>query len=118
MAGRRYRLTTVASRIKEAAPRLKTASAAKSHKRGSGGQLLYGRRWQKQRAAFLQAHPLCVDCQREGRVTAATIVDHVIAHKGDERLFWDQSNWAALCASHHSAKTVRTDGGFGLPAKQ
>lgn len=118
MATKRYRLTTVAPRLREAAPRIKTASAAKAHKRGSGGQLLYGRRWQKLRALFLQAHPLCVDCQREGRVTAATIVDHAIAHKGNEALFWDESNWQPLCQSHHSAKTVRTDGGFGLPAKE
>jgi len=117
MAGKRYRLSTVKPRLQEAPKRLQTASAAKAHKRDPAGRLMYGRRWQKERKSFLQQHPLCVDCQRDGRVTAATIVDHVKAHKGNEALFWDRSNWAPLCASHHSAKTVRTDGGFGLPAK-
>ena len=62
---------------------------------------LYGSRWQRARLVFLAENALCAFCQREGRTTAATIVDHVVPHKGDVALFWDIDNWQALCASHH-----------------
>lgn len=45
-------------------------------------------RWQKLRRAQLQEHPLCKFCLERGPVTAATIVDHVVPHKGD---------WTAFC---------------------
>jgi 5-methylcytosine-specific restriction enzyme A len=63
-------------------------------------------RWREARARFLARHPLCVTCEREGRVEAASAVDHRIPHRGDMRLFWDASNWDALCATHHSRKTA------------
>jgi 5-methylcytosine-specific restriction protein A len=34
------------------------------------------------------------------------VVDHVIPHKGDRALFWDEANnWQALCARCHALKT-------------
>lgn len=69
----------------------------------------YGRAWQKARKRYLAAHPLCVECLKEGRYTKATDVDHVVPHRGDQRLFWDQSNWQALCHKHHSIKTRNED---------
>ena len=36
----------------------------------------------------------------------ATDVDHIIAHRGDPKLFWDQSNWRALCHSCHSREFI------------
>lgn len=62
---------------------------------------LYGRRWQKARARYLQRNPLCAMCQRDGRITEAVVVDHIVKHDGDERLFWDESNWQSLCKAHH-----------------
>ena len=46
------------------------------------------------RAAFLNAHPLCVICLAKGRVAPATELDHIIAlmHGGTE-----QDNYQALC---------------------
>lgn len=73
--------------------------------RGSAAQRGYGARWQKARLLFLAQHPLCVHCDREGRVTAANVVDHVVPHRGNEVLFWDESNWMALCKTHHDRKT-------------
>ena len=73
---------------------------------------LYGRRWKKARAAYLRANPLCVFCERRGRVTAATVVDHIIPHRGDARLFWDRSKWQSLCKPHHdSAKQAEEKSG-------
>ena len=67
-------------------------------------------RWRQVRRLFLQEHPLCVHCQRDGRTEAATEVDHVIPHRGDERLFWDDANWQALCKPCHSRKTLAETG--------
>ena len=77
----------------------------------------YGYRWQQARRSHLAEHPLCEACRDAGRVTEATVVDHRTPHKGDPTLFWDRANWCSLCASCHSAKTVRDDGGFGRPVK-
>jgi len=40
-------------------------------------------------------------------------VDHIEAHKGDECLFWNQSNWQPLCKECHDGKTAKEDGRFG-----
>ena len=71
----------------------------------------YGARWQRERAVFL-AQPenvLCCMCRAEGRVTAAQVVDHKVAHRGDEVLMWDQSNWQALCKPHHDSDKQRQE---------
>mgnify|MGYP001609634601 CR=1 FL=1 len=74
---------------------------------------IYGTgRWKAARLAFLRLHPYCVECGQP-----ATIVDHVVPHKGDAGLFWASTNWQPLCVSHHSTKTAREDGGFGNPTR-
>ena len=62
---------------------------------------LYGRRWERARARFLARHPLCTFCEAMGYIVAATVVDHIIPHKGDMTLFWDESNWQPLCKLCH-----------------
>ena len=57
----------------------------------------------------MQAHPLCCMCRKEGRYVKATDVDHIVPHRGDLKLFWDRSNWQALCHRHHDQKTGRED---------
>jgi 5-methylcytosine-specific restriction protein A len=37
------------------------------------------------------------------------VVDHVVPHRGDPVVFWDQDNWRALCKRCHDAKTARED---------
>jgi 5-methylcytosine-specific restriction protein A len=84
----------------------------------------YKWRWRNYRRAWLRAHPLCGDrvdgrstehseCAQAHRVSAATDVDHIAPHRGDEQLFWDARNHQSLCHACHSAKTAREDGGFG-----
>ncbi len=73
----------------------------------------YSYRWQQASAGFLRSHPLCVHCEAEGRVVAATEVDHIVPHKGDMVKFWQHGNWQPLCRHHHSLKTATEDGGFG-----
>ena len=77
--------------------------------RGGAEARGYPSRWRKARAAFLQRNPLCNECMKHGRLTPATVVDHVIPHRGDQKLFWDEDNWQALCKSCHDRKT-----GLGL----
>lgn len=76
---------------------------------------LYGRRWRNYRDGYLRQHPLCVMCQREGKVTPATVVDHITDHKGDLDLFWDPGNHQPLCTPHHDRdKQAETHKGFSV----
>ena len=69
----------------------------------------YGAAWRKARKQYLEEHPLCVECMKEGRYVKATVVDHVVPHRGDKVLFWDRSNWQALCKRCHDRKTGNVD---------
>lgn len=45
--------------------------------------------WRSRRMHQLADEPLCRSCKAAGRETLATIADHVIPHRGDERLFFE-----------------------------
>ena len=57
----------------------------------------YGAKWQAARVVYLAEHPCCAMCAQRGVVAAATVVDHVVPHRGDMALFWRRSNWQPLC---------------------
>jgi 5-methylcytosine-specific restriction protein A len=59
--------------------------------------------WRRLRQAWLNAHPLCVTCEAEGRVTVAQVVDDP-----SRRLDW--SNLRSLCKSCHDRHTAKTRG--------
>lgn len=68
----------------------------------------YTRRWkEKIRKPFLDANPLCVECSKGGRITEATVVDHIVPHRGDPVKFNDISNLQSLCQTCHNRKTAR-----------
>jgi 5-methylcytosine-specific restriction endonuclease McrA len=71
----------------------------------------YTYRWQQASKAFLGVHPLCQcpDCDDgRKRVTLATVVDHIIPHRGDMVLFWDsEHNWQSMSKPCHDRKTQR-----------
>jgi 5-methylcytosine-specific restriction protein A len=77
-------------------------------RRPTAAQRGYDANWRRIRKAFLEQHPLCVDCDRP-----ATEVDHILplAAGGTN----DPGNLQARCKSHHSKKTAKEDGGFGNP---
>lgn len=87
--------------------------AADDQQRGSAAERGYGTRWQKARATYLASHPLCKQCDQRGLIVRATVVDHIIPHKGDQNLFWSRDNWQSLCKPCHDKKTATEDGGFG-----
>jgi 5-methylcytosine-specific restriction protein A len=67
----------------------------------------YGRAWKKLRARFLLQHPLCEQCRKEDRLTAAEEVHHLLplANGGTN----DERNLMALCKSCHSSITIGTE---------
>ena len=58
-------------------------------------------RWTKISREFLRANPVCCRCG-----APATVVDHIIPHRGDEELFWDSNNLQPLCFKCHQLKTL------------
>lgn len=89
-------------------PHASPAANRKTHDiwRGSSASRGYDNDWRIARLDHLKSHPLCVWCHRDGRVTAATVVDHIkpIVDRPDLRL--DPSNFRSLCKPHHDAHTA------------
>jgi 5-methylcytosine-specific restriction protein A len=89
--------------------------------RGTRQQRGYDNRWARRSIAFRAQYPLCgmrpgnqapvmSRCHDERRTVLAAQVDHVVPHKGDLRLFWDElGNWQSLC---HACHTRKTDAGL------
>ncbi len=76
--------------------------------RGSPTDRGYGSKWVAARNAYIRRNPICAICSKEGIITRATCVDHIIPHRGDMNLFWNQkNNWQSLCKSCHSRKTMK-----------
>lgn len=90
---------------------------ARDRRRGTARQRGYTAKWDRASRRFLRRYPLCgmrpegqapvlSVCHAEGRVTASTDVDHVVPHRGDQGLMWDErGNWQALCGACHKRKT-------------
>lgn len=62
---------------------------------------LYNYQWTKLRTNYLRRNPLCVMCRMDGKTVMASVVDHIIPHKGDQALFYDENNWQPLCKPCH-----------------
>lgn len=80
-----------------------------AHKRPAWGHAqpvkrIRGRRLQQRRKALFDRDPLCARCRLQGRVTLATIRDHVVplAEGGKD----DETNEQGLCQSCSDAKTA------------
>ncbi len=92
-----------------ASPILASRQAAR---RDEAGRAWYNTpRWRSLRVQVLKSEPLCRHCMaREGRPVPATDVDHIIAHKGDIKKFWEKRNLQPLCAACHHRKTAQERG--------
>ena len=64
------------------------------------------KRWRALRNYFIQKHPLCAQCKRDGIITGAQMVDHIkpITMGGSSV---DQKNLQTLCNSCHAKKSGR-----------
>jgi len=77
----------------------------------------YTKRWDRASKAFRLQYPLCGMrpddqapvmslCDQMQRTTPATLTDHVVPHRGDQTLFWDEhGNWQSMCKRCHDRKT-------------
>lgn len=82
-----------------------------SHERG------YGASWVKlRRVALARDCGLCVPCKKEGRLTPATEVDHVISKANGKRkgmadaAIESLNNLQSICKECHTAKTQVEEG--------
>ena len=96
-----------------------TPEAQYEMQRGSSTERGYDAQWRRERAVFLRENPICVDPLGEhpGVVVAATVVDHIIPHKGDPVLFKDPNNRQATCKHCNDVKAAMYEGGFGNKMK-
>ena len=73
------------------------------HRRG------YGRQHVQLREELLRQEPLCRICKAKGRITAATIADHIVSiAKGGA--IHDVANLQPLCRPCHDRKTLTEQG--------
>jgi len=70
----------------------------------SARQKGYDTVWEKYRFRFLHYNPNCYSCPNK-----ATVVDHLIAHKGDSELFRKLDNHVPLCKQCHDTITGKFD---------
>ncbi len=83
---------------------------ARLRDRGVAG-FYHSREWKRLRQNFLIDHPFCVECHRHGRLTKATVVDHIVPIKtGGSAL--DENNLQSMCASCHGAKSIKEGSRF------
>jgi 5-methylcytosine-specific restriction protein A len=91
------KLTTLKPRLATIPGRLQMAATLST-------QRLRGRAAVNRRARWLELHPLCVECEKEGKVSAATVVDHVTPlWKGGADSY--ETNGQSLCVDHHDEKS-------------
>ena len=73
------------------------------------------KRWKRLRERQLSEHPMCQcpHCQEKG--LPANVVDHIKAHKGDRKLFFDKLNLRSMAKTcHDSRKQSEERGGSGF----
>ena len=63
-------------------------------------------RWRKLRQTQLFKEPLCAMCKAQGRITEATVVDHIEPHRGDMDKFW-HGPFQSLCKRCHDSHKQR-----------
>jgi hypothetical protein len=63
-------------------------------------KILYDSTWRKYRVIFLSINKECYACGE-----AATLIDHIVAHKNDEVLFESTTNHLPMCSKCHSQVT-------------
>lgn len=57
--------------------------------------------------------PLCRACSAQGRVTLATVADHIIPLSKGGKTEWD--NYQPLCVDCHDTKTITDEGRAAKP---
>jgi hypothetical protein len=103
------KLQTLKPKLATIPGRLQLASTMRTER-------LRGRAAVDRRGRYLRLHPLCVECDKRGSVSAATAVDHTVplwAGGADDY----EVNGQSLCNADHTSKTkcearMRAAGGW------
>ena len=70
------------------------------------GEFYHTPAWRKVRKIYIQKHPICEECERNGFITPAKVIDHIIPiRKGGAKLNF--SNLQSLCIQCHASKSAR-----------
>jgi 5-methylcytosine-specific restriction protein A len=75
-------------------------------RQASRGLPTYSKQWRAIRERVLYEEPLCRECKANGKITAATQVDHIDEDSHNN----SRDNLQALCAPCHSRKTAANHG--------
>jgi 5-methylcytosine-specific restriction protein A len=59
-------------------------------------------KWRKLSITFRKRNPLCANCDANGLVRPAALVDHIKAAKSHPELFYEWRNLRALCQQCHN----------------
>jgi 5-methylcytosine-specific restriction enzyme A len=70
-------------------------------RRGSSSDRGYDSEWKRLRGWHLKREPNCRECYFRGRLTAATMVNHVIPIQDAPELRLDKRNLSSVCKDHH-----------------
>lgn len=73
-------------------------------KRTEHDKLYHTPAWRGLRKKYITAHPLCAHCEAAGRITPATVVDHVDPVK-QGGAFLSCDNLQSLCDKCHAKKS-------------
>lgn len=66
--------------------------------------------WRRFREYYLIMHPLCVDCEADGDIESAVVVDHIKPYKERPDLALDESNMRGLCRLHDNRRRHDREG--------
>lgn len=78
-------------------------------------RLLNTHTWKRLRREYLSVHPLCEDCEEQGRTRLASEIHHIIpigtetSAEGMRRLAFDPGNFRALCHECHARRHEELD---------
>lgn len=92
-------------------PKHQSASIGRTYNGRLHIDQMYDKEWRAYRERFLHHNPLCYRCGSK-----STVVDHLIAHKGDVKLFKQTTNHLPLCKSCHDQCTSLFDRNYKVGA--
>lgn len=80
--------------------------AAGAYQRERSADPYHSHRWTRLSRAYRAMHPLCAECHRQGKIVAATCVDHIIPYPVCAD-FFDEKNLQSLCSRCNNEKGQR-----------
>jgi 5-methylcytosine-specific restriction enzyme A len=108
------RLSNLRPRLAAQAPRLKRQTDPEGHSPAAEPWRAWysTARWRRLRSDVLLRDLYTCQMPACGKVepnTAQLVADHVVQHRGDERLFWDPANIQTLCKPCHDRAKQRLE---------